>query len=162
MATEGLRLNGREKVVLLLHLIQTFYIWDPHYRMPIIDPVMEPTTEKTEPHYDGGNNSHNSSHNNSHQKKMPPWRIAWVGITLAALLWIAPNIYFKKSQQFTEVELQAGSMSQPDYEAIILSHARYSIACKIIAAVLLLASILYLISQLDMRPKPRQITEHSK
>ena len=93
---------------------------------------------------------------------MPPWRIAWVGITLAALLWIAPNIYFKKSQQFTEVELQAGSMSQPDYEAIILSHARYSIAYKIIAAVLLLASILYLISQLDMRPKPRQITEHSK
>lgn len=162
MATEGLRLKGREKAVLLLHLIQTFYIWDPHYRMPIIDPVMEPTTEKTEPHYDGGNNSHNSSHNNSHQKKMPPWRIAWVGITLAALLWIAPNIYFKKSQQFTEVELQAGSMSQPDYEAIILSHARYSIACKIIAAVLLLASILYLISQLDMRPKPRQITEHSK
>jgi len=158
MATEGLRLKGREKAVLLLHLIQTFYIWDPHYRMPIIDPVMEPTTEKTEPHYDGGNNSHN----NSHQKKMPPWRIAWVGITLAALLWIAPNIYFKKSQQFTEVELQAGSMSQPDYEAIILSHARYSIACKIIAAVLLLASILYLISQLDMRPKPRQITEHSK
>jgi len=158
MATEGLRLKGREKAVLLLHLIQTFYIWDPHYRMPIIDPVMEPTTEKTEPHYDGGNNSHNSSH----QKKMPPWRIAWVGITLAALLWIAPNIYFKKSQQFTEVELQAGSMSQPDYEAIILSHARYSIACKIIAAVLLLASILYLISQLDMRPKPRQITEHSK
>lgn len=158
MATEGLRLKGREKAVLLLHLIQTFYIWDPHYRMPIIDPVMEPTTEKTEPHYDGGNNSHN----NSHRKKMPPWRIAWVGITLAALLWIAPNIYFKKSQQFTEVELQAGSMSQPDYEAIILSHARYSIACKIIAAVLLLASILYLISQLDMRPKPRQITEHSK
>jgi len=158
MATEGLRLKGREKAVLLLHLIQTFYIWDPHYRMPIIDPVMEPTTEKTEPHYDGGNNSHN----NSHQKKMPPWRIAWVGITLAALLWIAPNIYFKKSQQFIEVELQAGSMSQPDYEAIILSHARYSIACKIIAAVLLLASILYLISQLDMRPKPRQITEHSK
>ncbi len=158
MATEGLRLKGREKAVLLLHLIQTFYIWDPHYRMPIIDPVMEPTIEKTEPHYDGGNNSHN----NSHQKKMPPWRIAWVGITLAALLWIAPNIYFKKSQQFTEVELQAGSMSQPDYEAIILSHARYSIACKIIAAVLLLASILYLISQLDMRPKPRQITEHSK
>ena len=158
MATEGLRLKGREKAVLLLHLIQTFYIWDPHYRMPIIDPVMEPTTEKTEPHYDGGN----KSHNNSHQKKMPPWRIAWVGITLAALLWIAPNIYFKKSQQFIEVELQAGSMSQPDYEAIILSHARYSIACKIIAAVLLLASILYLISQLDMRPKPRQITEHSK
>ena len=158
MATEGLRLKGREKAVLLLHLIQTFYIWDPHYRMPIIDPVMEPTTEKTEPHYDCGNNSHN----NSHQKKMPPWRIAWVGITLAALLWIAPNIYFKKSQQFIEVELQAGSMSQPDYEAIILSHARYSIACKIIAAVLLLASILYLISQLDMRPKPRQITEHSK
>ena len=158
MATEGLRLKGREKAVLLLHLIQTFYIWDPHYRMPIIDPVMEPTTEKTEPHYDGGNNSHN----NSHRKKMPPWRIAWVGITLAALLWIAPNIYFKKSQQFIEVELQAGSMSQPDYEAIILSHARYSIACKIIAAVLLLASILYLISQLDMRPKPRQITEHSK
>ena len=162
MATEGLRLKGREKAVLLLHLIQTFYIWDPHYRMPIIDPVMEPTTEKTEPHYDGGNNSHNNSNNSSHRKKMPPWRIAWVGITLAALLWIAPNIYFKKSQQFTEVELQAGSMSQPDYEAIILSHARYSIACKIIAAVLLLASILYLISQLDMRPKPRQITEHSK
>jgi hypothetical protein len=103
-----------------------------------------------------------NSHNNSHRKKMPPWRIAWVGITLAALLWIAPNIYFKKSQQFTEVELQAGSMSQADYDAITLSHARYSIAYKIIAAVLLLASILYLISQLDMRPKPRQITEHSK
>ena len=115
---------------------------------------MEPATEKTEPHHDGGSTSR--------RKKMSPWRIVWVGITLAALLWIAPNIYFKKSQQFTEVELQAGSMSQTDYDAITLSHARYSIACKISASVLLLASILYLISQLEMRPKPRQITDHSK
>mgnify|MGYP001041499989 FL=1 len=121
--------------------------------MPIISLVMEPTIEQTEPHHDGSAN---------HRKKMSPWRIVWVGITLAALLWIAPNIYFKKSQQFTEVELQAGSISQSDYDTITLSHARYSIACKISASVLLLASMLYLISQLDMRPKPRQITDHSK
>ncbi len=154
MATEGLHLNSRENSRSFLHLIQTFYIWDPLCRMPIIGLVMEPTIEKTESHHDGGDNSH--------RKKMSPWRIVWVGITLAALLWIAPNIYFKKSQQFTEVELQAGSMSQTDYDALTLSHARYSMAYKIIAAVLLLASILYLISQLDMRPKSRQITDHSK
>ena len=122
--------------------------------MPIIGLVMESTIEKTESHHDGGDNSH--------RKKMSPWRIVWIGITLAALLWVVPNIYFKKSQQFTEVELQAGSMSQTDYDAITLSHARYSIACKISASVLLLASILYLISQLDMRPNSRQITDHSK
>ena len=154
MATEGLHLKSRGNSRSLLHLIPTFYIWDPLCRMPIIGLVMEPTIERTEPHHDGDNNIH--------RKKMSPWRIVWIGITLAALLWVVPNIYFKKSQQFTEVELQAGSMSQADYDTITLSHARYSIACKISASVLLLASILYLISQLDMRPKPRQITDHSK
>jgi hypothetical protein len=81
-------------------------------------------------------------------------RYVWIILTLSAMLWFAPNIYFKKSLQFSKVELQSGSISQVDYESNILSNRRYFLACKIGSSILLLASILYLVSQLEIRRSP--------
>lgn len=84
------------------------------------------------------------------------WRIIWLGITLAAILWFSPNIYFDKVQKFTEIEFQTGEISRSDYDAIILSNARFLMLCKVGSAILLLGSILYLLSQLEIRKRPRQ------
>lgn len=87
-------------------------------------------------------------------KKIPVWRIAWLGMTLSALLWFTPGAYFEKMQQFHEVELQTGSISQSEYDQTMTSNARYTVACKLCAAVLMLGSLIYLLSQLETRRRP--------
>lgn len=87
-------------------------------------------------------------------KKMSRRRFAWIGITLSALLWFTSDIYLQKTLRFMEVELQSGSLSQAEYDSILLSNRRYYLACKIGSSVLLLGSILYLISQLETRHPP--------
>ena len=82
------------------------------------------------------------------------WRIIWLGFTLSGILWFSPNIYFDKVQKFTEVEFQTGEISQSDYDAIILSNASYLMLCKVGSAILLLGSILYLLSKLELRKRP--------
>lgn len=84
------------------------------------------------------------------------WRIIWLGITLSAILWFSPNIYFDKVQKFTEIEFQTGEISQSDYESIIISNARFLMICKVSSAILLLGSILYLLSQIEIRKRPHQ------
>ncbi len=84
-------------------------------------------------------------------KKIPVWRIAWLGFTLSALLWFAPPAYFEKMQQFHQVELQTGSISQSDYDETIASSTGYLMASRLCAAVLMLGSVIYLLSQLETR-----------
>ena len=88
-------------------------------------------------------------------KALPPWRWAWIGFALAAVLWFGSSTYFLKVHQFTEIEYQAGGMEEADYDAITRSRARYSMTCKIAAGVLCLASLTYLISQTDIH-RPRK------
>ena len=83
-------------------------------------------------------------------KNIPPWRMAWIGIGLAALLWFGSSIYFQKKHQFSAIDYQAGDINTSQYDATIRQNARYSIACKIGAGVLCLASFLFLISQADV------------
>lgn len=102
-----------------------------------------------------------SDDNGNKPKKISPWRFVWIGITLAALLWFLPNIHLKKSLRFTEVEFKSGSISQSEYDSILISKRRYFLACKIGSSVLLLGSILYLISQFETR-RPAGASQRAK
>lgn len=104
---------------------------------------MEPEITNTDTHPD------NISHIKVNKKS--PWQFVWVGITLSALLWFTPNIYFNKTLEYNEIELRSGSLSQTDYDSIILNNRLYFLACKIGSSVLFLGSILYLISQFETR-----------
>ena len=111
--------------------------------------VSTPTPEPT--------NSPSSEKSTSILKKLPPWRWAWIGFGLAAVLWFGSSTYFLKIHQFTEIEYLAGGMEEADYDAITRSRAAYAMVCKIVAGVLCLASLIYLITQTDIhRPRHNQ------
>lgn len=84
-------------------------------------------------------------------QKTPVWRIAWLGITLSALLWFAPSAYFEKIQQYHEVELQTGSMSQSDYDETLTRNTGFLMASRLCASVLMLGSLIYLLSHVERR-----------
>ena len=74
-----------------------------------------------------------------------------MGIGLAVVLWFGSTAYFQKMHRFAEIEYQTGNMTEADYSSLTLDHARYSMACKVGAGVLLLASLLYLVNRIDIR-----------
>lgn len=92
-----------------------------------------------------------------HTSKIPPWRITWIGIGLAIMLWFGSSIYFKKMHDFSTIQYQGNEINTSQYDATIRRNARYSMACKIGAGVLCLASFLFLISQADIH-RPRNNT----
>lgn len=87
-------------------------------------------------------------------KGIPPWRWAWMGFGLAVVLWFGSSIYFQKAHQLTEIEYQAGGMELSEYEASTKAGIRASMYCKIGAGILCLATLTYLISQIDIH-RPR-------
>ena len=83
--------------------------------------------------------------------KIPPWRFVWLGIGVAAVLWVGSSIYLQRAHELAEIEYQAGNVSEADYSALALDYARYAIACKISAGVMAFGSLLYLVSQMGIR-----------
>ena len=84
-------------------------------------------------------------------KKTPFLRIAWLGITLSALLWFAPSAYFENIQQYHELELQTGNMRQSEYDEAIARNAGFLIASRLCASVLMLGSLICLLSKVERR-----------
>lgn len=87
----------------------------------------------------------------SSAKKTPFLRIAWLGITLSAILWFAPPTYFEKIERFHEIELQTGSISEKDYNDITSGNAHCLVACRLCASILMLGSLIYLLSNVEIR-----------
>ena len=88
---------------------------------------------------------------NKRRPRKRPWQITWLGLGLAIALWIGPRAYYQKMHQLLVIEYQSGEISEADYLKIIRRHAQYSIAAKIAAGITSLGSVLYLLSQSELR-----------
>lgn len=91
------------------------------------------------------------------KRRIPPWRWAWMGFGLAAILWFGSGVYFQRVQQFDEIEYSMGGMEEADYERITTNRIRYAFGCKIAAGILCFAALTYLVSQTDIH-RPRKNT----
>lgn len=89
------------------------------------------------------------------KRRIPPWRWAWMGFGLAAILWFGSGVYFQKVQQIDEIEYSIGGMEEAEYDRITTNRVRYAFGCKIAAGVLCFAALTYLVSQTDIH-RPRK------
>ena len=88
------------------------------------------------------------------KRRIPPWRWAWMGFGLAAVLWFGSGVYFQKVHQIDEIEYSMEAMENAEYERITTNRIRYAFAFKIGAGILCFAALTYLVSQTNIH-RPR-------
>ncbi len=90
-------------------------------------------------------------HKTPRNRSIPPWRWAWIGFALSVIIWIGSTVYFQRVQQFADIDYETGGMEYADYAQLTRQHIRYAMVCKAISGILTLGSLVYLVSQSDMR-----------
>ena len=79
-----------------------------------------------------------------------------MGFGLATFLWFASSVYFQRLTQIDEIDHQSGAIEASELQTKNQSNMRKLMVCQIGAGVLALASLTYLVSQVDMRrSRPR-------
>jgi len=87
------------------------------------------------------------------QRRIPPWRWAWIGFAASVVLWMGSSIYFQRIHQFAEIEYQSGGMEEGEYDALTRDYIRYAMICKATSGILFLGSLMYLLSHVDIRSR---------
>ncbi|MBT8036493.1 MAG: hypothetical protein KJO21_03010 [Verrucomicrobiae bacterium] len=93
------------------------------------------------------------------QQRIPPWRWAWLGFGLAAVLWLGSSAYFQRLAQIETIDSQSDAIQTCDQPNHHQSNMHKLMVCQISAGVLALASLTYLVSQVDIRrarPRPER------
>lgn len=96
-----------------------------------------------------------------HRARTRRWQITWLGLGLAAVLWFGPGIYFRQMHQILEIDYQSGAMSESDYQMIIRRDTLYLTAARVGACIMVLGSVLYLLSQTDLRKHRRHENQNA-
>jgi len=88
------------------------------------------------------------------KSRFPLWRWAWIGFALAILLWFGSTTYFQRIQQMQDIEYQSGNYEESYIVEKNKKNMRSLMFCQIGAGIIALASLTFLVSQVDVH-RPR-------